>query len=252
MNLNQERYFFISGLISLSLFIVFLFLAGYSLIVSPKIEQFAMIQSDVINVSIALSDTKASEQKEPEPKVEPQKVEPAPEKAVESVVEPEKTPEISDLFAQVKPQKIAKKPLEDSKQNEQLNRLEKELLTHKNTPNFTDKVNKVELAKPSVKMVVQGGSSGPLVDKYYAKIKAIVRSYFHPPAGTGGEVAKVRISFSASGKLISYTVISYSSNRTLNSEADWLKDRLFSIHFPEHPDGKDAILDFILTPEEKF
>lgn len=247
MDLNQERYFFISGLISLSLFVAFLFLAGYSLIVSPKIEQFAMMQSDVINVSIALSDTKATEQTEPEPKVEPQKADPSPEKSVQSVVQPEKVPEISDLFAQVKPQKIQKKPLETTKTNEQLNALEKELLNHKETPRFSDKVSNVELAKPSVKMVVQGGSSGPIVNEYHAKIQGLVYTNFHPPAGTAGEVARVRMSISASGKLIGYKVISYSGNTTFNGEVDWLKDRLASIHFPEHPEGKDTVLEFILT-----
>lgn len=247
MDLNQERYFFISGLISLSLFVAFLFLAGYSLIVSPKIEQFAMIQSDVINVSIALSDTKASEQMVPEAKVEPQKADTVPESVEKPVEPPEKVPEISDLFSQVKPQKTPKKSPEIRKENEQLNTLEKEILTHKDSPRFSDKVSKVELAKPSVKMVVQGGSTGPLVNEYHAKIQALVYTNFHPPAGTAGEAARVRMSISASGKLIGYKVISYSGNGTFNGEVDWLKDRLNSIRFPEHPDGKDTILEFILT-----
>ncbi|MDD5158421.1 MAG: TonB C-terminal domain-containing protein [Sulfuricurvum sp.] len=247
MDLNQERYFFISGLISLSLFVAFLFLAGYSLIVSPKIEQFAMVQSDVINVSIALSEIKATEQIDPEPKVEPLKADPVPDTATQPVEQPEKVPEISDLFAQVKPQKIPKKPLEVTKQNEQLNALEKELLKHKETPRFSDKVSKVELAKPSVKMVIQGGSTGPLVNEYHAKIQALVYANFHPPAGTAGEAARVRMNISASGKLIGYKVISYSGNGTFNGEVDWLSDRLNALRFPEHPEGKDTVLEFILT-----
>ncbi|MFZ2889674.1 hypothetical protein, partial [Sulfuricurvum sp.] len=62
MGSNQERYFFLSGLISFSFFIVLVGLVGYSLIISPKIEQFSMIQSDVINVSITISETKETEQ----------------------------------------------------------------------------------------------------------------------------------------------------------------------------------------------
>ncbi len=247
MDLNQERYFFLSGLISLSLFIAFLFLAGYSLIISPKIEHYAMFQSDVINVSIALSDTKATDKVEPESKVEPQMADTVPETVSEPTEQPEKIPEISDLFAQVKPQKTPKKPLEVTKENEQLNALEKELLKHKDSPRFSDKVSKVELAKPSVKMVVQGGSTGPLVNEYHAKIQALVYTNFHPPAGSVGEMARVRMNISASGKLIGYKVISYSGNGTFNSEVDWLKDRLNTIRFPEHPEGKDTILEFILT-----
>ena len=246
MGFNHERYFFLSGLISLSLFVFFLFLAGYNLIFSPKVEQFAMTKSEFISVSLAVNNIKSTEHSEPTPQAEAQKIEPAPEPE-KPVAQPEKTPEISDLFAQVKPQKIPKKPVEDSKQNEQLNKLEKELLTHKDTPNFTDKVNKVELVKPSVKMVVQGGSSGPLVNEYHAKIQALVYTNFHPPAGTAGEMARVRMSISSSGRLLGYKVISYSGNVTFNGEVDWLKERLNSIHFPEHPEGKDTVLEFILT-----
>lgn len=249
MDSNQERYFFISGLISFSFFIAILFLVGYSVILTPKTEQFSMIQSDVINVSIALSEISSIEQNIPEPQVQPQKQEnekkPEPEKQ-----EVEKVPEISDLFAQVKAEKIPKKEPKDSKRLDQLNALEKEILNTKETSRLSDKVSKVNLAKPSVKMTHQGSSTGPLVDKYYATIQAMVKMYFHPPIGTAGEVAKVRMKFNPSGKMISYRVISYSGSGAFNNEVDWLKDRLSSIHFPEHPDAKEAVLDFIVTAKE--
>lgn len=250
MDMNQERYFYLSGLISISFFVMLLFMVGYSLILSPKIEQFAMIKSDVINVSIAVSETKASEQStsvasSPSPTV-PDMVQKAESKA-ESEVEPETVPEISDLFSEVKAQKTTK---EDTKRQEQLNRLENEILTRKDTPRFSDKVSKVDIAKPSVKMVVQGGSTGPLVNEYHAKIQGLVYTYFHPPTGTAGEVARVRMTISSSGKLIGYKVLRYSGNGTFNGEVDWLKDRLNSIRFPEHPEGKDAVLEFILTAKE--
>lgn len=250
MNFNQERNFFLSGLISLSFFVGILFIVGFSLVLAPKTEQFAMIQSDVINVSLALSEAPAVEQStssEPEEQTQSQKSE---ETESPSKKEPEPVPEISDLFAQVKPDKAQKKEREDPKRLEQLNALEKELSNRKDTPRISDKVNKVDLAKPSVKMVPQGGSTGPQVDKYYATIQATVHSNFHPPAGTAGEIAKVRMSFNASGKLVSYRVLSYSKSGTFNAEVDWLKDRLSSIRFPEHPDGKEAVLDFILTAKE--
>ena len=44
MDSTKERYFFLSGLISLSLFALLVLLVGYSLLISSKIEQFAMIQ----------------------------------------------------------------------------------------------------------------------------------------------------------------------------------------------------------------
>lgn len=248
MGSNQERYFFLSGLISFSFFIALVVLAGYSLIITPKIEQFAMIQSDVINVSIAISDIKATDPSDSEPVADT--TEPEAVKEEKEVAKPEPVAEISDLFSQVKPDKAVKKKPEEAKRHEQLNALEQEVLERRDTPRFSDKVNKITLAKPSVKMIPQGGSTGPLVNEYHAKIQGLVYAYFRPPSGSAGETARVRMSISASGKLIAYRVLSYSGNTSFNSEVDWLKDRLGSIRFPEHPDGKDAVLEFILTAKE--
>jgi periplasmic protein TonB len=248
MDLHQKRYFFLSGLISLTFFIGLLLLVGYSLIFSPNVVQFAMLKSDVINVSIAISKTKVTKQTNPELAITPRELKPIEKQ--EKVSKPVPVPDISDLFANVKPQKIVKKTTEERKENEQLNKLEKELLAPKDNPKFTDKVNKIEFAKPSVKMIAQGGSTGPIVNEYHAKIQGLVYTYFRPPAGTAGDVARVRMTISATGKLISYKVITYSGNGLFNSEVDWLKDRLSSIHFPVHPEGKDAILEFILTAKE--
>jgi protein TonB len=246
MSFNQERYFFLSGLISITLFVVLLFLAGYSLAVSPAIEQFAMTQSEYVSVSIMEPTNEA--QQSPEPQAAPEKSEPVQEEEI--IVESEPIPEISDLFSQVKAEKAPKRPQEDTKRRDELNALEKELLERKESPRFSDKVNKVELAKPSVKMIPQGGSSGPLVNEYHAKIQALVYTYFHPPSGSAGEAARIRMKISASGKLISYKVMSYSGNGSFNGEVDWLKDRLNSTRFPEHPEGKDAVLECILTAKE--
>lgn len=245
MDTQQERYFYLSGLISISLFVALLFFAGYSVFLSPKIEQFAMIKSDAINVSIAISDTQKTEQSTPEPVTKP--VEPDNSQKEETPAEPEKVPEISDLFSDIKPQKT---PQEDTKRLEQLNKLENQVLSKRETPRFSDKVSNVELAKPSIKMVVQGGSSGPIVNEYHAKIQGLVYTYFHPPAGTEGEVARVRMNISASGKLTGYKVLRYSGNISFNGEVDWLKDRLSAIRFPQHPEGKDTVLEFILTAKE--
>lgn len=246
MGSNQERYFFLSGLISFSFFILLVCLFGYTLILSPKTEQFAMVHSNVINVSIAISETNAMEQSDPEPTIAPAETD---QKQNDSL-EAEPVAEISDLFAQVKTEKSSKKLQDDSKRRDDLNELEKELLEKKETPRFSDKVNKVTLAKPSVKVIPQGGSTGPLVNEYHAKIQGLVYTYFRPPPGSAGQVARVRMSISASGKLIGYRIISYSGNSSFNNEVDWLKERLSAIRFPEHPDGKDAVLEFILTAKE--
>ncbi|WP_310440805.1 TonB C-terminal domain-containing protein [Sulfuricurvum sp.] len=248
MSFNQDRYFFLSGLISITLFLVLLFLSMYSLVLSPTIEHFAMKESEYVSVSL-MEPTTAEIQTSTEALNAPEKAEPEPVEE-KPIVEEEEIPEISDLFSQVKVDRTPKKIREESKHREQLSALEKEILEKKDSPRFSDKVSKVDLVKPSVKMVTQSGSSGPIVNEYHAKIQGLVYTYFRPPAGTVGEVARVRMSIGASGKLISYKVITYSGNRSFNSEVEWLKDRLVSVRFPEHPEGKDAILEFILTAKE--
>jgi periplasmic protein TonB len=246
MGFNQERYFFLSGLISISLFMALLFSIGYTLVASPKIEQFALKQSDYISISIL--DEQVEVQADTVAETLPEDSKPAEEKEV--VVKPEPVPDISDLFSQIKVDERPVKPKEETKRSDELNLLEKELTKKRETHRFSDKVSKVELVKPSVKMIPQGGSSGPLVNEYHGKIQSLLYTYFRPPSGTVGESARIRMKISATGKLISYKVVSYSGNGSFNSEVDWLKDRLNSIRFPEHPDGKDAVLECILTAKE--
>lgn len=247
MDTNRERYFFLSGLISITLFAVLVFLAGFSVFLSPKVEQFAMIQSDVINISIATNEpsplneavSESQEESVQEPVVEDQP------KAAESV------PEISDLFSQVSTEKTPKKRPDDTKRNEQLSALEKEILERKETSRFSDKVNNLTLVKPSIKMVATGGSTGPVVNEYHAKIQGLVYTYFRPPNDSVGQSARISIIISANGKLIGYKILRYGSMNSFNHEVDWLKERLNGIRFPEHPEGKDAVLEFILTAKEQ-
>lgn len=250
MERNQERYFFISGVISFSFFLLILFLVGYSLVLTPKVEQFAMIKSDVINISIALSETPSVEESEPENVVAPE-VQSVPQTQETPPQKIEEVPEVSDLFAKVKSEKIPPKKHEENRRQDQLNALEKEILQRKETPRFSEKVNQVALVKPSVKMVAQGGSTGPIVNEYHAKIQGLVYTYFRPPSDTAGQSARVRIVISPNGKLLGYRVLSYSGSSAFNTEVDWLKDRLNGVRFPEHPEGKEAVLEFILMAKEQ-
>jgi protein TonB len=249
MGLHNERYFFLSGLISLSLFAFLVILIGYSVLSSTKIEQFAMIQSEFVSVSIAVSEQNAQTEtmsETPQTVTQPLEEQPVP---VEEKV-PEAAPEISDLFSQVKPHSEPKKNQEKAKRSEEFSALEKDIMTPAQKQRFTDKVKNIELVKPGLKMVVQGGSSGPIVNEYHAKIQGLIYAHFHPPTGSEGQAARVRIKISPTGKLVSYKVIAYSGNASLNSEIDWLKERLGSVLFPSHPEGRDAVLECILTAKE--
>lgn len=253
MGLNSERYFFLSGLISFFFFLSLLFVIGFSLLSPTKIEQFAMTKSQFVSVSIAIAEPAKSnepvrEQAQPEPQPEPT---PQPQEQSEpEPPAPAPVAEISDLFSQVKAQKTPEKPKTDPKRSEALNALEKEVMKSTQTPRMSEKVKNLELVKPSLKMVVQGGSTGPVVNEYHAKIHGLVYAAFHPPVGSAGQGARVIIKISASGKLLSYKVVAYSASTALNSEVDWLKERLGTVVFPPHPEGREAVLEFILTAKE--
>ncbi len=250
MNSHNERYFFISGLISFSFFGVLVLLIGYSLVAATKIEQFAMTHSDVVSVSIAdaVEITRSEPLEQSEPAEDLPVVEEETPAEAKSPAEP--VPEISDLFAQVKPKNESKKNAEAQKRSEQLNALEQELLKPKETSRISDKVKKVELSKLGMKMVVQGASSGPIVNEYHAKIQGLIYARFHPPSGTQGQAARVRITIDAAGRLVSYKVLAYSRSSSLNGEVDWLGERLEAVSFPSHPEGRDAVIECILTAKE--
>ncbi len=260
MGLHDERNFFFSGLISLSMFLALLVVVGYSVALTPKSDHFAMRKSDLIVVSIDIPSVESvpTPPQTPAEPLEAKLSEPLEaeknEKPHESIQKPESSsmpaPDISDLFGDIKPQKTSPKPQEQVKRQETLNRLENELLERKESSRFSDKVRSVEIAKPSVKMVTQESSAGPQVNEYYAKIQGYVYTYFRPPQGSVGESSRIRIKISGSGKLLSYSVVSYSKNALFNNEVDWLRDKLSTIRFPEHPDNKDAVLEFILTARE--
>lgn len=250
MDTNQERYFFLSGLLSISLFALLVFVAGYSIFISPKIERFAMVKSDVINVSIAIEPAQQTLSNTPLPSME--KTSDPMEENVQHIdrqkplPQPEKVPEISDLFAQVKSQAVPKIKQENVKHTEQLDKLEKELMQPKDTSRFSDKVNTLALAKPSVKIVSAKGSEGPLVNEYHAKIQAIVTAYWHPPKGSLGHKAIINIRISPSGKLLGYKVIRYSGNGLFNSDVDRFEDFLLGVAFPVHPEKREANIDLDL------
>ncbi|MDD5717816.1 MAG: TonB C-terminal domain-containing protein [Sulfuricurvum sp.] len=264
MGFNQERYFFISGFISLFFFFSLIVIIGYSSKLLSFPEQFALKKSDFISVSIEDIDIPAPVTVEEE-HVETQPVEttapakeptldkplketpPQPVSKKETKSESRKTPELSELFAQIKPQNNVEKIIEERKRLEKLSMLENQLALPNEKMHMSEKVKEFNLAKPSLKMVVKSGSSGPTVNEYHAKIHALVYANFHPPVGSSGSAVRVRVSISAVGRMLNYKIIVYSNNEALNTEVDWLKERLQNVVFPKHPDDIDTDIEFILT-----
>ncbi len=270
MNLNRDRFFILGGIISLSFFALIIVIIGWKVLAVSKPETFAMRKSDTITISLSSSPTKAQElvsKPSPLPEAEVQPVvEKIPEKAVEKTsdkvvekaskkpdVKPEEKvvePSMSDLFSTVKPNKVVPKVKDDGKRLAELNALESKVLTAKRDSKLFEKAKTLDLAKTGVKLSAVSGSSGPMVNEYKGKIQGIIYANFHPQSGTEGFSARVRLTLSPEGKLLSYKVISYSGSGVFNAEVDWLKERLGRIVLPSNPNGDEAVFEIILTAKD--
>ncbi|MEA2111885.1 MAG: TonB C-terminal domain-containing protein [Campylobacterota bacterium] len=252
----NNRYFYLSGLISLSLFVLFLVLFVMILLQQEKLKQFALKKDNYISVSIDtplvnkksvkknLKQVKSKLQEKPKEK-------PADKPETKPLVKPAEKPKavnknISDLFASVKTQKIShkanKKPVYDKKLLSKLSKKSvKKSVTQKSAA--ASALKKIEISSESA-------STSPDVNEYLAKIQAIIYEHFYPPMNSEGLSAIVTITFNSSGKITSYRVLNYSGNEMFNSEVDMLQARLKALTFAKHPEGKSESVKIILTSQE--
>jgi len=252
---KNDSYFYLSGFLSLSFFTIVVVLFSTLVISGQKVKSYALQKQKYIAVSVNLSQkvpTQNNAEPAPLPKPKPKsKPDPTPEKSTQKV------PDISSLFSTVSSKKIVykKKPVQKKRNivNEhRVAQMQKRIKTtqKRESTDAQKKIKNLKLAKPSVREVGASASGGAEVNQYYAKIQAFVYQHFYPPANSEGTSAKVRIWLSASGRLSDYRVMAYSANSMFNSEVDQLKQRLSSLSFPRHPNGKSLVLDIILVSEE--
>ncbi len=196
---------------------------------SPKINSFALKKDDYISISMDIIEI--PKQKKKKNIVTPVKM-PEPEVAE---VEPEV--DISDLFSNVKTQKIKKKTKKKVHRIQEL----------QNRPKNTKSENNKNSAKDSE---TKETSSGNEVNEYLAKIQALVYRYFEPPVNSQGHSVKAVIVLSAIGKVIDFRILTYSNNQALNDECDNIKSRLKSVLFPINPKNIQGKYTVILTSKE--
>ena len=257
---SDDRYFYISGFISITLFTTVVFLFGIVIFHKSTIDTFAMQKDNYISVSLNMDMvTPTKNEAKPDPKPTPKQEvipEPEPEPAVEEI---ENTPEpvntdVSSLFDDVWTQsadtKVQKK--EEKVDTKRLAAIEKRIKTKetKKSQKASEKIKTLQLVQPSIEVVGASVSTAPEVNKYLAKIHAQVKSKFYPPASTEGESAKVRVRIDAYGSIISYRVLVYAGSNIFNEEVDRLERRLKQMTFPKNPDGKPISLEIILTVED--
>lgn len=228
---RQNPYFFISGFISLTLFISVVSLFFIMMFSASKTNTYALKKDNFISISLEVIPipTKTVKKEVIAPKEVPQ------------VVEEVKEVDIGDLFSDVWAKDIKVKKKEIKKvDNKRLELIRKKIKTSKESEAKPKEIN-INNSEATLKDTMsKKSSSANEVNEYLAKIQAIVYKYFKPPANSEGHTVKAIIELSAIGKVQDFRILTYSSNQALNQECDKIKSRLLGALFPINPDAKSS------------
>ena len=238
---SNNTNFYLSGLISLGLFTLFLMLSLTMLFSPSKINTFALKKDNFISISLEIPKEKAVQEK---------KHEKAPS-AVEPVVTPKKNIDVNNLFSDVWTKKITPKKETVKKTNpRKFLELQKKIKTSKenDVKSISDKVNNLDNVKTNKDS--DASSTAQEVNEYLAKIQAIVYQYFHVPANSEGSSVKTVIELNSLGKVLDFRVLNYSTNSALNAEVDKIKNRLKHVIFPKNPENRSSRTIVILISKE--
>jgi len=236
---RNNLYFYISGFISISLFLFFLSLIIYTLFEKSNIDIFALQKDNYISISLEMPKVQKSTKKSIVTPV-----------VQESAVEPSDV-NIDDLFSDVwtksikKPKKIEKKV--DNRRILEIGKKSK-TIDKKNTKVVEKKLTDGAMVNNSDD--TQKRSSANEVNEYLAKIQALVYQNFVPPQNSQGHSVKAVIELSAIGKVIDFRILTYSANSSLNDECDKIKNRLMGVLFPINPQNKSGNYIVMLRAKE--
>lgn len=236
---SNNRYFYSSGLISISLFTFFLFLIIQTLFSNSKIDAYALKKDNYISISLEM------------PKVQ-KSTKAIPQKEVEEIAPVESRDiNIDELFSDVWTKNVQKiKPKEQKVDNKRLQDIAKKSKTieTKSSRKSSQKVMADDMVKNSEDSLKD--SSADAVNEYFAKIQALVYQNFFPPSNSQGYSVKAVIELSPIGKVIDFRILTYSANDALNEECDKIKKRLLGVLFPINPQNKSGKYTIVLKAKE--
>ena len=233
---KSNNYFIISGFISISLFIVFVFMFFYMLFSSNKLKTFALKKDNYISISIETPLKNVKTFKKSFKKSTPTNE----DKTISDI---SKDVDIKNLFNDVWTRKIKKTT--PKKRKVDLRHIQK---IQKKSKTFSD--NKVKSLSNIVQNEVKKDSTSNEVNEYLAKIQALVYEHFFPPQNSYGYSVKAVIELSAIGKVMDFRILDYSANSSLNRECDNIKARLMRVIFPKNPQHRSGIYEIILKAKE--
>lgn len=238
---NSNTNFYLSGLISLTLFSLCASLFVFILFKPSKINTFGLKKDNYISISMEVPKIKSSTEKKSTASKVVSKVTPKASKEVD----------INNLFSKVWTKKIAPKsdkpkPMD----NKRLLAIKKQIKTSK--ANKAREISKTmhDLDNVKTNQESEASSSAEQVNEYLAKIQAIVYHYFQVPPNSEGNSVKTVIELNALGKVLDFRVLEYSNNDALNHEADQIKDRLRDVIFPINPQNRSTRTVVVLISKE--
>jgi len=232
-----------------ALLLLFLLLVTIMLRSTHKVHSFAFNKQQQITVSIVSIPAPRRTQSEM-PKVQ-QKT----QSDSKAAVEPEPVEDIASLFSSVNTHKIqhskkTDKIREDEKRRMALLQRRIKKIEKSDTTNSKSVIEPLQLISPVNVKGANAASGGEIVDKYYARIQALIYQHFFPPLNSEGAVAIVRIELTAEGRLSGYTILKRSGEHFFDREAEALQSRLENVDFSPSPSGKRSVLDVRLISKE--
>lgn len=239
---NDNKYFYIGGLISLSLFAFFLTLFLFLLFQKNITKTYGLKKENYVSISMEMVHVKPKQVKKQTQVSKP----------VENTVQESKNIDVNDLFSDVWTQKIEHKKEQPKEVNsKRIQEIAKRIKTSEKKDMFSLEQQLVTQDNVNNDKEYSNSSSADEVNEYLAKIQAIIYDNFNPPANSEGNVVTIVIELGPLGKLIDFRVLNYSSNEALNAEADRIKQRLFRIIFPKNPNSTTYRAVINLIPENK-
>jgi hypothetical protein len=248
---DDTRYFLIGGIAAF--LIVFLFLFGFFLLmfVTKKPKTYGLKKDTYVSVSLQtlpqVQKKQAPQKQAPKKQVKTKTKKKKLRKKIDAISE---NVDVDSLFNNVWTKKITpKKKVTNKPDIKRIQAIEKSLESVESALNTTTKTSKHKNA--SKKKDIKASSTGEEVNKYLAKIHAIVYDHFYPPPNTEGYVVRAVIELSPFGKVVDFRILNYSGNEALDKEVDAISKRIRHVVFPQDPDGKSERIVIILKPENK-
>jgi protein TonB len=234
---KQNRYFYVSGLLSFSLFTFFLFAFAYLLFHTSQNKTYGYKKKNYISVSITMKQVKKIQKSIKNTIAKP------------SQLQKSRNIDVNNLFSDVWTKKIDMK--HKKKQNsKRIQQIQKKIsLTKENkVTSVSQKLNKLQNSDTQAEQ--ETASAANEVNEYLAKIQDIVYQHFNVPQNSEGNSVKTIIELDAFGKLLDFRILQYSANEALNQEADLIKARLENVVFPINPQHKKSKTIVILISKE--